>query len=264
YIMNMEGNLNIKEKFNRLRFFFERINYSRQKNLYMTLFLIILITAAASFSIFLYQKRQADIRENMLSVYYEELSMQKNSNYADNTNEVEKETVAGGHAGIKSVDTTALIKVYVCGSIKNPGVYEIEDGARIADLLELCGGADENAALEAVNLAFILEDASMVYIPSIKEVEDKAVSFYDADAVYFGNINDSASAGGSSKIAGSVNINTAGIEELMSLPGIGEKTAGNIIEYRNSFGYFKKPEELKNVKGIGEKKFEAVKDMISV
>ncbi|SHE44724.1 helix-hairpin-helix domain-containing protein [Caloramator proteoclasticus] len=138
------------------------------------------------------------------------------------------------------------IQVYICGEVKKPGVYKINDDKRIIDLVYLAGGFTDNANLEAVNLATKLKDEDYIKIPTKnKNEKDKGIidSRDDADKI---------------------NINTASIEELKKLPRIGDALAKRIIEYRNKNGPFKRIEDLKNVSGIGDKMFENIKDLISI
>jgi len=182
------------------------------------------------------------------------------------------------------------IKAYICGSVLNPGVYELSKEARIADLLKIAGGADKEACLEVVNLALKLNDQDMVYIPSKQEIEDMDISVLEIvknnslcstliKSVNTSSINSSKSDNAdanndannitsqqknSDEFNQLININLATLEELELLPGIGEKIAINIIEYRKNYGNFKNIEQIKNVKGIGDKKFNSIKDLIKV
>ncbi|RKY01656.1 ComEA family DNA-binding protein [Candidatus Poribacteria bacterium] len=142
------------------------------------------------------------------------------------------------------------ITVHLTGCVRKPDVYEVEEGTRLFELLRKAGGPTEEADLEAVNLAMILRDGQRVFIPSRSRrakpghIPLKTLS--------------------KPSPTGKVNLNTASKEELESLPGIGPKLAERIIEYRRSRGGFRSIEEIKAVKGIGEKKFQALKDLITV
>ena len=127
-----------------------------------------------------------------------------------------------------------------------------EVNSRVAHVLELAGGSTDGAALESVNLARVLSDGEQVHIPSR---EDLASGLYSA----------SQSQGAASSVSAvRVNINTAGIEQLVTLDGIGESTARKIIEDRESNGSFASVEDIMRVSGIGRKKFEAIEDRICV
>ena len=141
--------------------------------------------------------------------------------------------------------------------MNHPDVYEIENGKRIADLLDMAGGASGDALLTAVNLAQKVVDGQRIYIPSREEVES---------GKYILPPQDSSTEGGTGDMFSNmaVNINSAGPGELQSLPGIGPVTAQYIIDYRNKRGPFRSKDELKNITGIGEKKYEKIKDAISI
>ena len=154
-----------------------------------------------------------------------------------------------------NIEETSVIGVHISGAVKTPGFIWIKEGTRLGEALEYVGGTLVDADLDAVNLSKKLTDEEKVYIPKIGEVE----KYYSADLS--NEIN--ASKNYSSK-SDKININTAGIAELDTLPGIGEAYAKRIIEYRESNGFFKSIEEIKNVSGIGEKRYEAIKDLITV
>jgi len=139
------------------------------------------------------------------------------------------------------------ITVHITGAINNPGVIIIEEGARIVDALEAAGGETEEADVNRLNLAYVLEDGEKLYIPSKNEEEQE----------YITQGKDNMSEGQSK-----ININSAQIEELITLPG--EATANKIIEYRKENGKFQKIEDLKNVPGIGDSKYENIKMLIKV
>lgn len=143
------------------------------------------------------------------------------------------------------------IMVYVIGAVKSPGVYSLEDGARIKDAIDIAGGPLEDADLLVLNLAEKLQDEDKLYVPKQGEVDVDAEKMPDANF------------GISSKDDGKININTATLEDLKTLPGIGPATAQKIIEYRSENGLFQTIEDIKNVSGIGEKKFEQIKEKIT-
>ena len=142
------------------------------------------------------------------------------------------------------------IKVYIIGQVKSCGVVELDDGSRIEDAIILAGGPTEIADLSKVNLAYILEDGEQIYIPSL----------YDNDTQYIieGNYDNN------SKKDKKININKCDVTELTSIPGIGESTAQKIINYRTKNGKFSSIEDLKKIDGIGEKKFEKIKEYIDI
>ena len=146
------------------------------------------------------------------------------------------------------------ITVFVSGEVNNPGVVTIESEKRLSDVVEILGGTTENADLNKVNLAMKLEDESHYIIPKIGE----SVEIYSDDMPI--NSNEIIQGEKSNLI----NINKATIQELDTLPGIGEATANKIINYRDENGAFKSIDEIKNVNGIGDKKYEELKSLISI
>lgn len=147
-------------------------------------------------------------------------------------------------------------KVYISGEIINSGVYDIKDGDRLDDLVKRAGGFTEKADLDSINLAMRLEDQMKIYIPNIDENQNISAANTNLG---IGAVDSSKSESLDKKI----NLNLASKEELMSLPNIGEKRAQAIIDYRQE-NKFEKIEDIKNVSGIGDKYFEAMKDLITV
>ena len=158
-----------------------------------------------------------------------------------------------------SQEDRAEITVYVTGVINKPGVVIVREGARMADAVKACGGLLPTADGEKVNMAQVLKDGQQVRVPEKAGAETAA-------AAKSGNANPAAKSSTSSKAvpSGPVNINTAGAEELDTLPGIGPAMAQRIIEFRETEGAFTAIEDIKKVKGIGEAKFEKMKDKICI
>lgn len=163
-----------------------------------------------------------------------------------------------------TVETVRLISVYICGEVRNPGIYEAPQGVMLNDIIEDAGGLTENASVNNINLVYQITGNMSIYIPSEDEIKNGFTGgdIIRQDGVYvWGN-----SSGGSSDPGGNtlmVNINTAALDELKSLPGIGEVTAQAIIDYRNTTP-FSAIEDIKNVTGIGDSKFNRIKDYICV
>lgn len=137
------------------------------------------------------------------------------------------------------------IAVYVCGEVNSPGVYFFEDGSRISDAIMAAGGPCANADLRSVNLAQRLSDGQQVVVSPLP-AEGEEVS---------ANI---------SPAGGKVNLNRASLEELMTLPGIGETKAGAIIRYREEVGWISSPDEIMNISGIKDRIYERIADLIEV
>lgn len=145
------------------------------------------------------------------------------------------------------------IAVYITGAVKNPGVYYLEENSRLSNLLDICGGIESNADIEQINLAKKLVDSDKINIPVKQEKsEDKIL---DSD--------NSKEKENEKSSKSKVNINSASKEELMILNGIGESTATKIIEYRKT-QKFLEIEDIMNVSGIGNSKFDKIKDNIEV
>ncbi len=154
----------------------------------------------------------------------------------------------------------AKIIVHITGAVKNNGIVEVEEDSRINDVIEAAGGITEEADISQVNLAYIIKDGQKIYIPSKNDqenIEDLEIISENAGIKIIEAENTTQS-------NGIVNINTATKEELQKLPGIGESTANKIITYRNENGKFKSIEDIKNISGIGDAKFETIKNYIKV
>ena len=150
----------------------------------------------------------------------------------------------------KTEDSTtkeAVIFVDIKGAVKNPGVYQMKAGDRVKDALDAAGGLTGEADSQKVNLAQRVEDQMVIVVPKVGEEATEIP------------------AGATSKETpkeGKVNINTATVEELKTLKGVGEKKAEAIIEYRKKNGSFKTKEDLMKVRGIGKKLFESFQERI--
>ena len=153
-----------------------------------------------------------------------------------------------------------MMAIHVTGEVKNPGVVKVKQGSRIEDIIEAAGGLTENADITNVNLAFEVEDGMKIRIPSNDEgnIIEQYITQDSGKGVI---VSEDKSSENLSLV---ININTANETELEQLPGIGASIAGRIIDYRNKNGKFKAIEDIKNVTGIGETKFEKIKDLIKV
>ncbi|PJN89316.1 helix-hairpin-helix domain-containing protein [Bacillus sp. mrc49] len=157
----------------------------------------------------------------------------------------------GGMESETNVLDDHVILVDVKGAVENPGVFTAQAGDRINDLISAAGSFTDKADKDKVNLAQLVEDQMVIYVPEIGE-EDKGNLEY----------NHLIPSGGMAE--GQVNLNTATQQELETLTGIGPSKAAAILEYRESVGPFKQIDELKKVTGIGDKTFEKLQDSISV
>lgn len=169
---------------------------------------------------------------------------------------------------IKEVKTKEenLIIVHVAGAVVNSGIVTLNENSRISDAIDKAGGLIEEADISKINLAYLLEDGMKIYIPTHNEIEEEKNmenNITDINEYVIKN-NDSINSNQNKSINVKVNLNTATQSELETLPGIGYATALKIINYRKENGKFQSIEDLKNVKGIGNNKFESIKELISV
>ncbi len=156
----------------------------------------------------------------------------------------------------EQAEPAAQVAVYVSGQVAAPGLYYLDEGARVADAVAKAGGFAEGAVQDALNLARVLVDGEQVDVPSKAEME--------AAAGAAGSAAQAAAGAGGQAASGRVNINTADAAALQSLDGIGEATAAKIIADRQANGPFKTVDDLKRVAGIGDKKLAALRDAICV
>ena len=164
----------------------------------------------------------------------------------------------------KSLNTTEEneVIIHITGSVKNPGIVRLKEGSRIEDAIEAAGGLTENADISKVNLAYVVDDGTKIKIPSSQEEDIGDEEIIDSGSGE--NIIIEKNTTSSNKSSQTININKATETELQTLPGIGASLASRIIEYRSQTGKFGSIEEIKNVNGIGDSKFENIKDLISV
>lgn len=134
--------------------------------------------------------------------------------------------------------------VYVCGYVKEPGVYKLDEGARVCDALESAGGTLEDARAEALDQAVMVTDGQTIYVPGIGESQNEETDSMEDD--------------------GRININQASAEQLMTLPGIGESKANVILQYRDEHGAFQTVEDLMKIPGIKQGVFDKIKNRIKV
>ncbi|MHB1017335.1 MAG: ComEA family DNA-binding protein [Coriobacteriia bacterium] len=163
---------------------------------------------------------------------------------------------AGSDDASETVPAVAV--VHVAGAILRPGVYSLPVGSRVSDAVAAAGGALGSAAPDAVNLARIVADGERIYIPTQEEAEG-APGEIGASGSWSGE-----PAAGGATADGTIDVNRATATELEELPGVGPATAQKIIDDREANGPFSKPEDLMRVPGIGAKKFETMREQVSV
>ena len=204
------------------------------KNKQSIILVITIIVIVLVFSISNYIKQQKvyvlsdGTKENIIGDYYNENNMVEQSD--------------GGK-----------IVVHIEGEVEKPGVYELKKDSRVYDAIDAAGGLLKDADRRRINLAKKIIDEEYIYIAN-KNEEDMGISYRDNLLIPTGTIENT----------NLININRANIMELKELPGIGDVLAGRIIEYRNEKGGFKSIEEIKNVSGIGDKKFSDIKDKVTI
>lgn len=142
-----------------------------------------------------------------------------------------------------SGDSKVTLCVYVCGAVNTPGVIYLDEGSRICDAIKEAGGIKGDADINVLNQAEKITDGQKIYVPLKGE---NYIAYADEPK------------------SSLININTAGVNELLTLPGIGESKANAIIAYRNDNGGFKKIEDIMNIGGIKEAAFNKIKDNICV
>ncbi len=152
--------------------------------------------------------------------------------------------------------TEAPVTVHIIGAVPRPGLYEFAEGARVQDAIDAAGGILTEANVDAINLAALLEDGQQLDIPYTDGIAATEVTTVDLPS--------STVVPTSASDADLVNINTATLEELDTLPGIGPTTAQKIIDYRTVNGPFATIEDIMSVSGIGVSTFENIKASITV
>lgn len=161
-------------------------------------------------------------------------------------------------AGGAVEETVVPCYVHICGQVVNPGVYEIESGSRIFQAVEAAGGLTGEAADGFLNMAEIIQDGMKIFVPSVEEVENGQAAAMTGSGGFAG------SGTSSSEKTPKVNLNTASKEQLMTLRGIGESRAEDIIRYREEHGLFRAIEEIMEISGIKDAAFQKIKDDITV
>lgn len=160
------------------------------------------------------------------------------------------------------------IVVYLTGAVQQPGIVHLNEGARVADAVEKCGGFAPTADTEAINLAQVMKDGQQLKVPEKGAfVPTQVATAAGGIAVRSGSNSGAApqaQATGGGSDGGLVNLNTADEKQLDTLPGVGPAMAQRIIDYRQSEGAFTAIEDLKKIKGIGEAKFNKMKDKVCV
>lgn len=175
-------------------------------------------------------------------------------------------TALSASAASADVQTQEPISIYVhvSGAVRDPGLVELEKGSRVASAIQAAGGFSETANSASINLARVVVDGEQIFV---SEIGESAPSTAQSTSNITGTSNVAGAQpapSASQTTSGKVNINTADASALITLPGIGESTAAKIIADRESKGQFMSTSDITRVSGIGEKKYEAIADLICV
>ena len=200
-------------------------------------------------SIFLYKQKSSNaFKEEYMTEIFEEES-NDNMEY---TETLEEDTTIINE---DSIDRNKII-VEIKGEVAKPDVYQLEEGSSSKNLSDTAGGGTEEADLSRINRAEELLNHELIIIGNINDETESSV--VQNNSTYSSNGNNS------DKGSTLININTADLEQLKGITGIGNIKAQSIIDYREANGGFKSLEELKNVDGIGDKTFEKIKEQITL
>lgn len=200
-------------------------------------------------SIFLYKQKSSNaFKEEYMTEIFEE----KSNDNMEYTETLEEDTTIINE---DSIDRNKII-VEIKGEVEKPDVYQLEEGSIIKDLIDMAGGVTEEADLSKINRAEELLNHELIIIGNINDETESSV--VQNNSTYSSNGNNS------DKVSTLININTADLEQLKEITGIGNIKAQSIIDYREANGGFKSLEELKNVDGIGDKTFEKIKEQITL
>ena len=209
-----------------------------------------------------------------LSIYSIKISNKNNDILCENNEDIDNNAEVALNNEIKKM------YVDIKGAVKNPGVYQVNAENIINDVINLAGGLLDKAYVENINLSKKVQDELVIYVYTKDEIKKNNLQekqtcssnnyiitecTENKVSIITSNENNENNENNNSSVSSSlININIASIEELTTLPGIGESKAQNIINYREENGYFKTIDEIKNVNGIGEATFDQLKKYITV
>ncbi|WP_411168920.1 helix-hairpin-helix domain-containing protein [Clostridium sp. MB05] len=214
----------------------------------VTLIILAVLFLATSFILYGKNKSKVFKDDYMKNIFVDEEDI-NNENKVTNINKEEIKSVKDKEESKISINNKMIV-VEIKGEVVNPDVYELSEGSIIRDLINKAGGLTKDASIDKINRADKLKANQLVVIPNKESNENTSMATTS-------NIS------GSTSENGVININTANLDELKKINGVGEVKAKNIIEYREKNGGFKSIEEIKNIEGIGEKTFEKLKDKIT-
>lgn len=234
----------------------KNLNYFYEDNRkYIKAGAIILVILAAAFLFIFYGKDDEDLKvknidNNDNQKYYGKEDHSSDLPISSSKNKSSKKSKKAQNKKSSDVDSNSSdeysMYIDIEGAVVNPGVYKIREGDRIFHAIAKAGGLKDTADINSINKAEVLSDGQKIYIFEVGEE---------------GHGSDGSSAGNSGD---KININIADENKLQEIQGVGPSMANRIIEYRKSNGRFKKIDDLKNVSGIGDKRFESMKESITI
>ena len=214
--------------------------------------LIILVIVLIAFGILYLKSGFKELKKNDTESIFVEDTENTNTSTGTSNSNVKNNSISTNNKEVTIPIKDKSIVVEIKGEVKKPDVYTLNENAIIKELIEAAGGLTENADLSNINRAKKLQNHELVYIANKNDIIKESK-----------NTNSESNTSNSQGISNTiVNINTATIEQLKTLNGIGDSKAKSIIEYREQNGGFKSKEDIKNVTGIGEKMFERIKEQI--
>lgn len=222
-----------------------RINDFNKKNKILLMVIVAIVAIISYYFIFDRKEEWLNNQEQNLEIKEE---IKTNDQIENNSNE-------------QQLEKNENIIVHVSGAVNKEGIVELKNNSRIIDAIDKAGGLKDEADITNINLAYIIEDGMKIHIPSKEEKESTIIVESNTDSEIVKQNNGIKS---DNNKKSKININTATKTDLETLPGIGESTALKIIEYRKEKGKFKLIEDIKQVNGIGENKFNKIKELITV
>ena len=222
-----------------------RINEYNKKNKILLIVIVAIVAIISYYFIFDRKEEWLNNQEQNLEIKEE---IKTNDQIENNSNE-------------QQLEKNENIIVHVSGAVNKEGIVELKNNSRIIDAIDKAGGLKDEADITNINLAYIIEDGMKIHIPSKEEKESTIIVESNIDS---GTVEQSNEIKSNNNKKLKININTATKTDLETLPGIGESTALKIIEYRKKKGKFKLIEDIKQVNGIGENKFNKIKELITV
>lgn len=222
-----------------------RINDFNKKNKILLIVIVAIVAIISYYFIFDRKEEWLNNQEQNLEIKEE---IKTNDQIENNSNE-------------QQLEKNENIIVHVSGAVNKEEIVELKNNSRIIDAIDKAGGLKDEADITNINLAYIIEDGMKIHIPSKEEKESTIIVESNIDS---GTVEQSNEIKSNNNKKLKININTATKTDLETLPGIGESTALKIIEYRKEKGKFKLIEDIKQVNGIGENKFNKIKELITV